>query len=65
VTYRDGTVVYVNPNATQVVASTATGAVPLSIALMNTPTSRYYANPVGCIECDHCELSGGHDPEDV
>ncbi len=45
VTFKDGTVVYVNPNATAIVASTATGAVPLTIDLMNTSTSRYYANP--------------------
>ena len=46
VTYKDGTVVYVNPNATAVLSSTAAGAVPLTIDLMNTSTSRYFANPV-------------------
>jgi outer membrane receptor for ferric coprogen and ferric-rhodotorulic acid len=46
VTYRDGTPVYVNPTATQVLTASSPNAVPLTIALMNTPTSRYYANPV-------------------
>ncbi len=46
VTYKDGAPVYVNPNQTQVLTATSAGAVPLTIALMNTATSRYYANPV-------------------
>ena len=46
VTYKDGTVVYVNPNATAVVSVTTAGAVPLTIDLMNTSTSRYFANPI-------------------
>jgi outer membrane receptor protein involved in Fe transport len=46
VTYKDGTVVFVNPNATAVVTAATAGAVPLTIDLMNTSTSRYYANPV-------------------
>lgn len=48
VTYADGTVVYVNPtfNAkTPTVTSTTPGAVPLTVALMNSSTSVYYANP--------------------
>ncbi len=52
VTYRDGTPVFVNGNATSaaqatVVASSATGAVPLTINLMSTPgaTNLYFANP--------------------
>ncbi len=52
VTYRNGTVVYVNgaaANATQatVVAATAPGAVPLTINLLSTPGAAnfYYANP--------------------
>lgn len=45
VTYRDGSTVFVSPTATQVVASTAAGAAPLTIAMLNDPTSRYYANP--------------------
>lgn len=52
VTYRNGTVVYVNGgagNATQatVVAPTAPGAVPLTINLLSTPgaANLYYANP--------------------
>lgn len=52
VTYRNGTVVYVNGGATTaaqatVVAPTAPGAVPLTITMMSTPgaTNRYFANP--------------------
>jgi outer membrane receptor protein involved in Fe transport len=45
VTYRDGTVVFVSQTATQVVPSTTAGAEPLTIAMMNTPGHRYYANP--------------------
>jgi len=51
VTYADGVPVYVLSTATsagagkEVAAGTA-GAVPLTVALMNTPTSPYYANPV-------------------
>jgi outer membrane receptor protein involved in Fe transport len=48
VTYRDGTPVYVLPTfnaAMPTVASTAAGAMPLTIAMMNTPSSAYYANP--------------------
>lgn len=50
VTYADGTLVYVNANAfsskTPIVAATSTGATPLTIAMMNDPSSLYYANPV-------------------
>jgi len=51
VTYKDGTVVTVNGNATTAatataVAATTAGAVPLTVALMSSPTSIYYANPV-------------------
>jgi outer membrane receptor protein involved in Fe transport len=49
VTYRNGTVVYVNPafNRNQpTVSATAPGAIPLTIAMMNDRTSPYYANPV-------------------
>ena len=49
VTYRDGSAVYVNPtyNASQpVVASSTPGAIPLRIAMMNTPGNPYYANPI-------------------
>jgi len=42
ITYADGTQVRVNPAASGIVAS---GGVPLTIALLNTPTSVYYANP--------------------
>ena len=48
VTYRDGSVVYVPPVAsatTPAVTATSPGAVPLTIAMMNTP-GVYYANPV-------------------
>jgi len=49
VTYQDGTLVYVNSTAfntkTPVVSPTSAGAVPLTIAMMNNPTSLYYANP--------------------
>ena len=49
VTYRDGTPVYVRPTftAAQPVAdATTAGAVPLTIAAMNSPSSVYHANPV-------------------
>jgi hypothetical protein len=50
VTYADGALVYVNSTAfnskTPVVASTSAGAVPLTVALMNNPSSLYYAFPV-------------------
>jgi hypothetical protein len=50
VTYRDGTPVYINPTAinttTPVLTATTAGAVPLTIAMMNSPTNLYYANPV-------------------
>lgn len=49
VTYKDGTVVYVNPTAinaaTPAVAASAPGAIPLTIAAMSSPTNLYYANP--------------------
>ena len=50
VTYRNGTLVYVNGTATTaaqatVIASTAPGATPLTINMMSTPTSLYWANP--------------------
>lgn len=50
VTYRDGTVVFVNGNATTaatagVVSATAPGAIPLTPALMSTAGNIYYANP--------------------
>src|SRR6185369_15760884 len=45
VTYRDGTVVTVNPNANGVLAA-ASGGIPLTITAMNTPGNRYYANPL-------------------
>lgn len=49
VTYADGTVVYVpatfNSKSPTTSAATA-GAVPLTVTMMNTPTSVYYANPV-------------------
>lgn len=52
VTYRNGTVVYVNGNATTatqatVVAPTAAGATPLTITMMSTPgaANLYFANP--------------------
>lgn len=45
VTYRDGTPVYVSTTATQVLQPAAAGAVPLTIAMMNTSGNRYYANP--------------------
>ena len=48
VTYADGNVVYVSPtyNSKQLtVAPTANGAIPLTLALMNTSTSPYYSNP--------------------
>ncbi len=48
VTYSDGTPVYVLPtfNAkTPAVTASTPGAVPLTIAMMSTPSSTYYANP--------------------
>jgi hypothetical protein len=42
VTYADGTPVQVNPTKVGVVAS---GGVPLTIAMMNTSSNIYYANP--------------------
>ncbi len=46
VTYKDGTVVYVNSAGANVpVASTATGAIPLTITKMSTSGDAYYANP--------------------
>jgi outer membrane receptor protein involved in Fe transport len=48
VTYKNGTPVYVLPvfnKATPVVASTATGAIPLTIAMMSDRNNTYYANP--------------------
>jgi outer membrane receptor protein involved in Fe transport len=49
VTYADGTIVYVNPtyNSKAPFATSATaGAVPLTVSMMNTSTSPYYASPV-------------------
>lgn len=50
VTYRNGALVYVNGTATTaagatVVPATAPGATPLTINMMSTPTSLYWANP--------------------
>jgi len=50
VTYRNGTAVFVNGGATAaaqatVVPSTTAGAVPLTVNLMSTPSSIYFANP--------------------
>jgi outer membrane receptor protein involved in Fe transport len=48
VTYRDGSVVYVRPTftaATPVATATTAGAIPLTVAMMNTPGGVYYANP--------------------
>ena len=46
VTYQDGSLVYVNGTATKAAISTlAAGGVPLTVAMMNTSTSPYYANP--------------------
>lgn len=45
VTYRDGTIVTVNPNANGLLAASA-GGVPLTIAKMNNPSDRYFANPL-------------------
>lgn len=48
VTYRDGSVVYVNPTfqaARPTVTSDTAGAIPLTIAMMSTPGNSYYANP--------------------
>ena len=49
VTYRDGTVVYVNnttAGSPTPVASTSAGATPLTIAKMSTVGDAYYANPL-------------------
>ncbi len=46
VTFQDGTPVWVLPTKTQIVAPNTSGAVPLTIDLMNQSSSRYYANPV-------------------
>ena len=49
VTYGDGTVVYVRPTfaASAPVATASTpGAAPLTLTMMNTPGSVYFANPV-------------------
>lgn len=49
VTYRNGSVVYVNPTYTAarpVVPAGTAGAVPLTLAMMNASNSPYYANPV-------------------
>ena len=49
VTFKDGTVVYVNGTTfnskAPVVASTSTGAVPLTVSMMNDPNNLYFANP--------------------
>jgi hypothetical protein len=47
VTYRDGSTVFVNPtfNATPI-ASTAAGAIPLTIAKLSTVGDAYYSNPI-------------------
>jgi hypothetical protein len=45
VTYKDGTVVTVNPNANGLLAA-GSGGVPLTIQAMSTPGNRYYANPL-------------------
>jgi len=49
VTYADGTLVYVpatyNSKAPTVTSTTA-GAVPLTVSMMNSPSSVYYANPI-------------------
>ncbi len=47
VTYKDGTVVYVNSTATRATVSSAgaAGAVPLTVAMMSTSGNPYYANP--------------------
>ncbi|MGH8016984.1 MAG: TonB-dependent siderophore receptor [Opitutaceae bacterium] len=49
VTYENGQVVYVNPTFSEsqpTVPSTTAGAIPLTIAMMNTPSSPYYAAPM-------------------
>lgn len=49
VTYRDGSTVFVNPTfdtRNPVATATSAGAVPLTIAMLSSPTSPYYANPV-------------------
>jgi len=49
VTYRDGAPVYVNPtfsSARPTVPAGTAGAVPLTIAMMSSPASSYYANPL-------------------
>ena len=49
VTYKDGTIVHVNPSTisttTPAVTPTTPGAVPLTIAMMNSAANLYYANP--------------------
>ena len=48
VTYADKSLVYVNPTfsaKTPVATATTTGALPLTIVMMNTSSSPYYANP--------------------
>ncbi len=44
VTYKDGTLVYVN-GGTTAVAATAANATPLTITAMSTPGNTYFANP--------------------
>lgn len=50
VTFADGAPVYVNSTSfnakSPLVAPTSPGAVPLTIAMMNSPTNIYYANPL-------------------
>ncbi|HVU32725.1 MAG TPA: TonB-dependent receptor plug domain-containing protein [Opitutaceae bacterium] len=46
VIFQDGTPVWVLPTKTQIVAPNTAGGVPLTIDLMNSASSRYYANPV-------------------
>jgi outer membrane receptor protein involved in Fe transport len=47
VTYADGSLVYVSGTATKATGATsgAAGAVPLTVTMMNTSGSAYYANP--------------------
>jgi outer membrane receptor protein involved in Fe transport len=45
VTYRDGTPLYVSSTSTAVLSAGSPGAVPLTLAMLNTPGNRYYANP--------------------
>lgn len=49
VTYADGSQVYVSPtynSKTPTVSATTAGAIPLTVALLNNPSSPYYANPL-------------------